>query len=136
MGRSLTGKFKATRVGREELKHLKTCTTVSYLEHIVCKLKEAKRLHCTQRVRKERLTTGVWRYCDYRCTSFCFTLFVCISFMADGPQRTRLPKSPVSIAMLPSCLWSRRMFPTFPCSHLRFFIAMHFQHAFDTFNIL
>ena len=49
-------------------------------------------------------------YCRY---------FVCISFTADGPQRTRLPILPV--ATLPSCLWSLRIFSSFPGSRLRFF---------------
>ena len=47
-------------------------------------------------------------------------LFVCISLMADGPQRAtgRLPISPP--LTLPSCLWSLRIFLIFPGSLPRF----------------
>ena len=45
----------------------------------------------------------------------CF-LFVCISLTVDGPQRARLPIPP--IATLLSCLWSRRILPSPPGSHL------------------
>ena len=48
-------------------------------------------------------------------------LFVCTSLTVDGPQRARLPISPT--ANLPSCLWSRTIFPSHPGSHL-----MNFYH--------
>ena len=38
----------------------------------------------------------------------------CILITADGPQRARSPIPPT--ATLPSCLWSRRLFPTLPGS--------------------
>ena len=56
-------------------------------------------------------------------------LFVCVSLMADGPQRARLPISPT--ASLPSCLWSLRFFPSLPGSRLYdFFIAKQVQHCY------
>ena len=44
-------------------------------------------------------------------------LFCCISLMIDGSQRARLPLPPT--ATLPSCLWSPRIFPSLPGSHLK-----------------
>ena len=49
-------------------------------------------------------------------TVFCF---VCISLTADGPQRARLPIPPTVTS--PSCLWSRRIFPSLPGSRLTIF---------------
>ena len=46
----------------------------------------------------------------------CLFVFVCISFMADGPQRAGLPIPP--IVTLPSCLWPLRVFPSLPGSRL------------------
>ena len=43
-------------------------------------------------------------------------VFVYISLTADGPQRARLPIPPT--ATLPSCLPSRRIFPSHPGSRL------------------
>ena len=42
-----------------------------------------------------------------------------ISFSADGRQRARLPVPPNTT--LPSCLWSRRIFPSLPSSRLTIF---------------
>ncbi|CAN0258176.1 unnamed protein product, partial [Ascophyllum nodosum] len=42
------------------------------------------------------------------------SLLYCISLTADGPQRARLSIPPT--VTLPSCLWSRRIFPSLPCS--------------------
>ena len=46
-------------------------------------------------------------------------MFVCISLTADGPQRPRLPIPPT--VTLPSCQWSRRIFPSLPGSRLMSF---------------
>ena len=43
--------------------------------------------------------------------------FVCLCLTAEGPQRARLPIIPPT-ATLPSCLWSRRIFPSLPDSRL------------------
>ena len=47
--------------------------------------------------------------------------FFCISLTADGPQRARLPIP--TIATLPSCLWSLRIFPSLPDSRLTIFLS-------------
>ena len=52
--------------------------------------------------------------------------FAYISLTADGAQRARLPVPP--IATLPSCLWSRRIFPSLPGSSL----AIFFRDASST----
>ena len=54
-------------------------------------------------------------------------LFVSISLTADGSQRARLLISPTATLSSPSCLWSRRIFPShdislyLPGSRLMFF---------------
>ena len=50
---------------------------------------------------------------------YCVFVFARISLMADGPQRARLPIPPT--ATLPSCLWSRRIFPSLPGCRLKDF---------------
>ena len=50
-----------------------------------------------------------------------FNKVFCTQLMADGPQRARLPIPPT--ATLPSCLWSLRIFPSFPGSRLTFFLS-------------
>ena len=50
--------------------------------------------------------------CNWRRSLFVW--FVCISLMADGPQRARVPVP--STATLPSCLWSLWIFPSPPGS--------------------
>ena len=63
-----------------------------------------------------------------------FVLFVCISLRADRPQRTRLlPVSPTAI--LSSCLWSLRIFPSLTGSRLTNFIAMQVQHSYISSSV-
>ena len=59
-----------------------------------------------------------------------FCLFLSISLTADGPQRAR---SPIPLtATLPSCLWTRRMFPSLPGSRLMNFTAMQVQPSYNS----